>query len=271
MKSKLKIGYLVWGLAFSLMIVFTASPSVLAQDDVEDGKWRFEITPYFFASGLSGDTGVGRVTGEVDMSFSDILENLDIGFMASVEARKGPWIVSFDGLYFRLAGEQTKSWQGPLGKVSLRGALEATMTQQMYQLSAGYRLHDERTKLDLVGGVRYTRLDIDLKLAITTSGILFPGGVRSMSGTEDWFDPFVGFRVIAPFSEKWSFVGYGDLGGFTVGSDFTYQVIAGVRWQITKLVSAKFMYRYLYQDYKKDDFVWEMTAQGPMIGFGFSF
>ncbi|MCK7577560.1 MAG: hypothetical protein MZV65_18315 [Chromatiales bacterium] len=41
-------------------------------------------------------------------------------------------------------------------------------------------------------------------------------------------DPVIGIRVIAPFAEHWSFVGYADIGGFGMGSDITYQVIAGV-------------------------------------------
>ena len=145
------------------------------------------------------------------------------------------------------------------------------MTHQLYQLSAGYRLIDERTKLDLVGAMRYNRLDIDLDLVSTTSGILFPGGTRSLSGKEDWWDPVIGMRLITPFSQKWSFFGYADLGGFGVGSDFTFQVIAGIKWQFSKIVSAKLAYRHLYQDFEKDNFVCDMTAAGPLIGVGFHF
>jgi len=114
------------------------------------------------AASLNGDTGIGGVTTDVDMSFSDIWDKLNAGFLAAFEARKGPWIFFFDGMYFRLKGEETKSWQGPLGFVSITGEMEATMTQQLYQLSAGYRLIDERTKLDIVGAMRYTHLDVDL-------------------------------------------------------------------------------------------------------------
>ena len=78
-------------------------------------------------------------------------------------------------------------------------------------------------------------------------------------------------RLISPFSQKWSFIGYADLGGFGVGSDFTFQVIAGIKWQFSKVVSAKLAYRYLYQDFEKDNFVWDMAAHGPMLGFGFNF
>ena len=272
MKSNIKVSCLVLSLACYVLLELLASPIARAQDSTKQiDKWQFEITPYFLAASLDGDVGIRGVTADVDMSFSDIWDNLDAGFMAAFEARKGHWIFFFDGLYFRLEDEETKSWQGPLGNVTVTGGVEATMTQQLYQLSAGYRLIDKQSKLDLVGAMRYTRLDIDLDLVVTTSGNLFPGGTRSLSESEDWWDPVIGMRLITPFSQKWSFFGYADLGGFGVGSDFTFQAIAGIKWQFSKAVSAKLGYRYLYQDFEKDNFVWDMAAHGPIIGVGFQF
>jgi hypothetical protein len=51
--------------------------------------WQFQVTPYLFGAALSGTTGIGNVTADVDLSFGDILDNLDSGFMAMLEARKG--------------------------------------------------------------------------------------------------------------------------------------------------------------------------------------
>jgi hypothetical protein len=255
-----------------MLLGLVASPLAHAQDSLRSAdKWQFEITPYFLAASLNGDVGIGGVTADVDMSFSDIWDRLNAGFMAIFEARNGPWIFLFDGLYFRLEGEETRSWQGPLGIVSIASEVEATTSQQLYQLSAGYRLIDDRTKLDLIGAMRYNHLNLDLDLVVTTSGNLFPGGKRNLSGSKDWWDPVIGMRLITPFAQKWSFIGYADLGGFGVGSDFTFQAIAGIKWQFLKAISAKLGYRYLYQDFEKDNFVWDMAAYGPIIGIGFRF
>jgi hypothetical protein len=143
------------------------------------------------------------------------------------------------------------------------------MTEQVYQLAVSHRLVNAPTKLELIGAARYTRLDTDLNLVVT--GTLFPGGTRSLSAQEEWWDPVVGFRVIAPFAEHWSFVGYADIGGFGVGSDVTYQVIAGANWQLSKTFSAKAGYRYFYQDYENDGFVWDMAAYGAYLGLGVAF
>jgi opacity protein-like surface antigen len=257
---------IVLGTTLALAVPAAAQTAVRSESDT----WQFEVTPYLFGSALSGTTGVGGVTADVDMSFGDIVENLDSGFMAMFEARKGPWGFGFDGVYFKLKDQKTSSWQGPGGIGSATGDLEATMTEQIYQLAAMYRLSDAAIKIDAIGAARYTRLDTDLDLVFTT-GPLLPGGARNLSASESWWDPVIGIRVIVPLAEQWSFVGYADIGGFGVGSDVTYQVLAGVNWQFSETFSAKAGYRYFYQDYEHNGFVWDMTASGFYLGAGFRF
>jgi len=272
MNKAIKATYFVFFVTCSLLLWFATASAVHAQDSTAPtNKWQFEITPYFLAAAMKGDVGTGGVTADIDMSFEDIWDNLDAGIMALFEARKGPWIFAFDAVYFRLKGEQTKSWTGPLGIVSVKGDVEATMTQQLYQGTVGYRVIDNNTKLDLTAGVRHTIAENELDLVLNTSGNLFPGGTRHLSGSKSWSDPVFGLRVITPFAQKWSFYGYGDIGGFGVGSDITYQAVAGIRWQISRIVSAKLAYRYLYQDFSDDGFVWDMSYHGPMLGIGFTF
>lgn len=258
------------GAAAAIAAALSTFGASSAHADPATPEWQFELTPYVFGAALNGKTGVANVTADVDMSFGDMLDNLDSGFMAMFEARKGPWGFGFDGVYFRLKDEKARSWEGPAGIGTATGDLDATMTEQVYQLAVTYRLQDATTKLDVVGATRYTQLDTDLNLVTTTGGLL-PGGTRSLSASKSWWDPVIGVRVIAPFAERWSFVGYADVGGFGVGSDATYQAIAGVNWQFSKTLAAKAGYRYFYQDYKNNGFVWDMTAHGAYLGLGIGF
>ena len=253
----------------AVLIGLAANPAQ-AQSPAPDDGWQFEFTPYIFGSSLSGTTGIGRVTADVDLSFGDIVENLDSGFMAMFEARKGPWGLLFDGVYFKLKDQKTSSWQGPGGIGTADGSLEATMTEQIYQFAVSYRTLDSASKLDLIGAARYTQLDTELDLAVTAPPVL-PGGTRSLSASESWWDPVIGIRVTVPFAEQWSFVGYADVGGFGAGSDVTYQATAGVNWQFSKTFAAKVGYRYFYQDYENDGFVWDMAAHGLYLGLGIGF
>lgn len=234
-----------------------------------DDRWQFELTPYLFASGLDGTTGAHGVEADVEMGFDDIVEQLEAGLMGTFELRRGRWGILLDGLYFELGDQRARSWQGPLGIGSATGELDVTTTMQMYQLSAGYRF-GERATFDLIAAARYTRLDTDLNLVVTTGGLL-PGGARSLSAGESWWDPVIGARVIVPFAQQWSMVLYGDVGGFGIGSDLTYQAIAGINWQFSKHFSAKAGYRYLYQDFEDAGFVWDMAAHGPYLGVGIRF
>jgi opacity protein-like surface antigen len=237
--------------------------------DAADDRWQFELSPYLFAAGLDGTTGIGGVRADVEIDFDDFIEHLDSGLMGSFEVRRGRWGILLDGVYVDVGGERSRSWQGPLGIGSLTGELDVGATLQIYQLSAGYRFGEEMT-LDLIGGARYTRLDIDLDLVTTTGGLL-PGGRRSLSADESWWDPVVGARTLIPFAQHWSAVLYGDIGGFGVGSDITYQVAAGVNWRLSKHLSAKAGYRYLYQDFEDNGFVWDGAAHGPYLGIGIQF
>lgn len=228
-------------------------------------EWRFEVTPYLFGASLSGATGTSNVRANVDMSFDDILDNLDSGFMAMFEARKGRWGFGLDGVYFKLKDETARTWQGPGGIGSATGTLEATMTSQIYQLFASYRVTGG---LDVIGGARYTKLDTDLNLVTTTGGLL-PGNTRSLSGSRSWWDGVIGVRAATPLAERWSLVSYFDIG--TGGSDITYQGILGVNWQASKTFAVKGGYRYFYQDYEDDGFVWDMAAHGLYLGLGIGF
>ena len=262
------------GLIVSLGVMFqlvAASSAWSDENTTSADKWQFEITPYFLAAAMVGTSGARGVTADVDMSFEDIWNNLDAGFMVAGEARKGPWILAAEGIYFRLNTQETKSWQGPGGRVSVRGEVDATLTETIFQFSGGYRAVDHTTKLDIIGAARYTRVENDLTLVTSSTGQLFPGGTRNISGSAEWWDPVIGARVLQSLSEKWSLFGYGDIGGFGIGSDITYQLMGGIRYQFTKLLSAKLAYRALYQDYEKDGVVWDMTAHGPLLGLGFSF
>ncbi|MBI5062671.1 MAG: hypothetical protein HZB87_04170 [Desulfatitalea sp.] len=269
MKSKSWLAMFV-GFVVAVVLLPVPAPAAAAPDKEDPKAWQFEVTPYLFAAGLNGKTGMNRVTADVDMGFDEILDNLDSAFMGLFEVRKGPWSFGIEGVYFKLEDEQASSWQGPLGNTGT-GTVEATMTEQIYQLSAGYRVAADRVKVDLIGAARATLLDTELNLTATTGSPLLPDGSRSTSASESWWDPVMGVRLLVPLAAQWTAVGYADIGGFGVGSDLTYQLLAGVNWQFTRVVSAKFGYRYLYQDYEDGGFVWDMTANGFYLGVGFRF
>ena len=52
--------------------------------------WQLSLTPYVWALSVKGDVGVGRTEADVDVSFSDILDDLNIAVMLEAGAAQGP-------------------------------------------------------------------------------------------------------------------------------------------------------------------------------------
>lgn len=232
--------------------------------------WQFEVTPYLLAAGMDGTLGVRGVTTDIDVPFDELVDDLEGGFMGLFTARKGPWTFGFEGVYMKLGDTPSKSATGPAGQVTVNGALNVTNHMYIYQGSAGYRVLDDKTKVDLIGALRYTKLDAEAEVRIsTTPPIEFLGGAVNAKGSESWTDAVVGVSAQHPVSDKVSLVGYADVGGG--GSDLTYQVILGANWQFSETFAAKAGYRHMYWDYENDGVVWDMTAAGPYLGLGIRF
>jgi hypothetical protein len=64
---------------------------------------------------LDGTVGVHGTTADIDASFSDILEDLDAGFMGLFTAQKGPWSFGLEVVYMKLESEASGGVTGPGG------------------------------------------------------------------------------------------------------------------------------------------------------------
>ncbi len=69
------------GFALAAAALFT---SLASQAD----EWKQEFAPYLWGAAMSGEAGIGSVTSSIDMSFGDILDNLELGFMGAYRASK---------------------------------------------------------------------------------------------------------------------------------------------------------------------------------------
>ena len=257
-------------LTSTLCVLVLSCAGFAAFSHAADGGWQFEITPYLMAAGLDGTVGAQGVTAEMDVSFSDIWDNLDAGFMGLFTARRGPWMFGLEAVYMKIEDEAAKSVTGPFGQVTASGALNVTSSLYVYQASVGFRVLDNAVKIDLIGGVRYTSLDLDLRTQrVTDPRIVFPGGTTTAVGLESWTDLVAGASAVVPMNDQWDLVGYADIGAG--GSNLTYQVIAGANWKFSDTFSAKFGYRVLAWDYEDGGTVWDISASGPYLGLGVRF
>jgi hypothetical protein len=235
-----------------------------------DSGWSFEVTPYLWGAAMNGEVGAGSLPAiNVDMSFSDILDNLDAGLMGAFEARKGRWGLLFDGIYMKLAHSATASRTGggPIG-ATLTASAELEVAQTMYAAALAYRTIEGRSPLDVIGGLRYAKIEAEARI---DGSFYAQTGTAIRSAEKDWVDPYIGVRAQRPIAERWTFVGYADVGGFGVGSDFTWQLAVGFDYEFSKSIAGKFGYRTLSVDYDNDGFRYDMTNSGLYLGVGIRF
>jgi hypothetical protein len=117
----------------------------------------------------------------------------------------------------------------------------------------------------------YVRAEVQGDLELEQLGI---GIDRETDRSETWVDPIIGTRAILDLSERWSLRLAGDVGGFGVGSDFTWaaQGILGYRLPLGRFETVLGVgYQVLSWDYEDDDFEWDVTQQGPLLGAAIRF
>lgn len=247
--------------------LLASPPPAAAADEAAAESWRFEVTPYLWATGLDGTlamTARPQAGIAVQQDFSDLLKILDLAASGSFEARNGRWGVLFDAVYFKLSDTATVT--GPRGFVTL--AADGTVTQQMYTLLASYRVSDGPSQLDLLGGLRYASVEGKVEMQATLPQLALAG--RNFGQKEHWVDPVIGARILHPVGERWTLLGYADIGGFGAGSDLSWQVIAGANYAFSPNIVGKLGYRAVAFDYSKQNFAYDMRFAGPYLGLGFS-
>jgi len=231
---------------------------LLAAGPVHAEEWKHEVAPYLWGAAMDGTSGVGNVVADVDISFGDILDNLEMGFMGMYRASRDQFSITVDAVYMGLGATE----RGPGGLVKA----DIDMDQIALEVDVGYELVERFT---VFGGLRYN----DLSAKVKATGPL--GNVESADGDESWVDPVIGAHYSIPFSDVWSLTMRGDIGGFGVGSDFAWQGVATFRWQASPSVGVLAAYRYMDMDYEngsgQDRFIYDMAFSGPALGVVFTF
>lgn len=92
-----------------------------------------------------------------------------------------------------------------------------------------------------------------------------------ISRTDDWLDPFIGLRARYDFSDRLYLTARGDVGGFGVGSDFTWQAEAAFGVKLSPRMFAELGYRALGVDYDHGGLIYNTVTHGILINAGLSF
>jgi opacity protein-like surface antigen len=245
-----------------MSFLFTCAAPVRAAAPEQD-DWRFNITPYLWLPSVSSNLHVSDLGPEVeaDTAASDLFDKLDFALLLCGEVRKGKWGVLYDFQCLKLSDD------GVVGPVDGRH-YDAELTVADATLGLQYRVAEAPDFfVDAFGGARVMYADTSIDIS---PGVVVPAGA---SGGEDkaWVDPIIGLKGRWQFADHWSLLGYGDIGGFGVSSDLTYQLMGTVAYHFNDNVALLAGYRYFAVDYDRGGFELDAAMHGPIIGLSFTF
>ena len=127
--------------------------ALLAAVPLHAEEWQHELAPYLWGAAMSGNATVGAATDDVDMSFGDILDNLEMGFMGAYRATRGQYSVTVDGIYMDLGA----AGRGPAGYVKA----DIDLDQSALEVDVGYEVVE---RLVVLAGLRYNDLSAEVKV-----------------------------------------------------------------------------------------------------------
>jgi hypothetical protein len=262
--SNSKTRFVIATSVLCLVLVFCTSFSqVSAQDTSSVKKWNFVTDIYLIFPYMKGDIGIGNsITAPVDATPGDIFSKLKFGGMLYLEAHTKKWAITSDLIYMSLNQDITTGDIWYSGTVGVK--------QLIWEPAAFYRL---ASFLEVGAGGRLN----NLQASIDARRNVFPAGTEEVieNASKTWFDPILITRLTADIKDKWLFQFRGDIGGFGVGSDLTWQLQAYAGYRFTKAFRLTAGYRYLSMDYDKgtdaDRFMYNVDTFGPEISFGFNF
>ncbi len=214
--------------------------------------WSFDCTLYSLAAGVTGTVGAGPVDADLDVAFGDIWNNLEFGAMGKVRVGYQRWSLSADVIY--------------MGLGMSKNGVSIDLDQWVVEPSLGYRFN---RYVEALAGTRYSNLAGEIR----GPGIL--PSPRISTGNQEWWDPIVGVNLTLPFARKLSLNFRGDVGGFGVGSDLTWQAFPFLGWQVSKSFAVQAGYRMVDTNYETGSgagrFKYDMLSHGPQLGATLSF
>ncbi len=240
-----------------LMLALTYCGSALAGEDSSENNWEFNLAPfYLWGINIDGDLSAGPATANIDIPFDDVFDSMEGAFIVHFETLyKRQWGLIVDIDYLDLENKATL----PMG-ISQNIDLDLTLAE----VSGFYRFNRDAHDFDLIVGLRY--IDMDNTVSIV-------GGPTIFDDNKDWTDPLLGARWSWKFADGWSLIARGDIGGFDVGSEFSWHALGLVEWQPWKYASIIAGYRALDVDYEdgsgQNYFNFDATIHGPVIGLNF--
>lgn len=220
------------------------------------GGWTLDMTIFLWATGVEGEVGIRGRTAEIDVGFSDLIEHVDGALMLAFEARKKRVGIGTELILFKISDQA--GTPGPLFS-----GVEVSVQQTLLEISTRYRfLEPDPVVLDLILGARVWHLSERLRFTEDALPTLL------VEAGDQWIDPIAGLRAIVSLSSRWLIQGLADIGGFTVGSHLTWQVLGAAGYRVSDSFDIRAGYRHLDVDFNDEEngFLYDVGLGGWIVG-----
>jgi hypothetical protein len=256
--SGLNRATLLGGVAISALV----SNQALADNP---GGWEYSVAPmYLWAKNIEGSSSIGGKEAPLSLDFKDeILENLDAAFAIHVEAKQGALTLFAEYNYAKL----DPSVEAALGPIPVNADIEFKDT--LWELGVAYAFADSgTTQWEVLGGLRYMDQELDADIQV---GPL----PQEISGGDDWWQGFGGFRVTTAITEHWSFRARLDL-GYNDSNNKSGHAMGFFDYRFRDWGSFFAGYRFLDTDYDNREsgpqqYAFNADQQGPIFGLSLHF
>lgn len=255
--------------------------------------WSFTATPYAWLMGASGNLTAKGQTLDVNAGIGDIFGKTDtlLALMSNFEARRDRLVLGLDVVFTQMTGSPGVATQrNPVPWLSFSASAGANVKSTLVEVegTAGYELGrlQPATAIDGFVGVRYWHAVTDMSFGFNATGsIQTPEGVglftRSIgiagdsTGSLDWADPILGLQLRHEIPPHHRLRLRGDIGGFGVGSQFTWQAMAVYAYEFSSgptAWSAVLGYRAIGFDYSPGGGnSIDLILHGPVLGVSMKF
>jgi hypothetical protein len=252
--------------ALFLMVAFPAGASAQTSPaGAMDGRWHFVAAPYMWFTGIKGDLSVAdALVVPVDMSFSDIWDEFDLGLQGHFEGRKDRIGFGLDLMWVNLGAPVAPG--APVDSIKVDVRQLVTEGFGFYRVMTGGR-EENPAHLDLLAGVRFT----DFRTRVTLEGA---DGNEIDSAFQDfsWVDVMGGLKFRAPLGSRFALLGRADLAG--LGSNLTWNLEGDLGFRASQRWTIGLGWRHMDIDYDNGDErprkVIDLAYDGPRLWFAYS-
>ena len=231
---------------------------VTAASAQQSGGTGWSITPYIWGSSTKVDLKFRDADiGSGDISFSDLLDTLDVAFMIQVEGGKGNWSAFGDLTYLKTSDTNESDVF----------TIDSKSKQTFLDAAVAYWPTGVGSPFSVFGGVRYTKLD-DRFTYVGNIGGLIQGELKN---SNSYYDALLGLRYRFDLSDRWQLLTHGDYG--FGDSEGVFLIRANFAYTVGKKQQNRVLFGYQYKDaeFKDGDLTTSFTNHGPMVGFDFRF